>query len=68
MALRSLRKAKQGIDASKLAMGDPKKRKREDDGEGQETVQYGLQRPTNDEDNDPYAAYPLLSLLLIYTY
>ncbi|KAG8806977.1 hypothetical protein FRC19_006937 [Serendipita sp. 401] len=52
MALRSLRKAKQGIDASKLAMGEPKKRKRPEDGEQEEKVQYGLQRPTLAGDED----------------
>jgi len=52
LALRSLRRAKQGIDASKLAMGDPKKRKRDDETEEQETVQYGLQQRPRDEDED----------------
>ncbi|PVF96500.1 hypothetical protein CPB86DRAFT_786994 [Serendipita vermifera] len=42
MALRNLRKARQGIDSSKLAMGEPKKRKREGEGEEEEEPQYGL--------------------------
>lgn len=56
MALRALRRAKQGIDASKLAMGDPKKRKHDETEEGKtskETI-YGLQRP-KDEEADPLA-------------
>ncbi|KAG8834873.1 hypothetical protein FRC17_006618 [Serendipita sp. 399] len=52
MALRSLRKAKQGIDASKLALGEPKKRKRGEDGEEEEKPQYGLQRPNLTGDDD----------------
>jgi hypothetical protein len=42
MALRNLRKARQGIDSSKLAMGEPKKRKREGEEEEEEEPQYGL--------------------------
>lgn len=52
LALRSLRRAKQGIDSSKLAMGDPKKRKRDEEVEGQETIQYGLQQRPKDEEDD----------------
>jgi hypothetical protein len=52
LALRSLRRAKQGIDSSKLAMGDPKKRKRDEEVEGQDTTQYGLQQRPKDEEDD----------------
>ena len=54
MALRALRRAKQGIDASKLAMGDPKKRKHEEteDGKPSSEITYGLQRP-KEEEGDP---------------
>jgi len=51
MALRKLRQARQGIDSSKLAMGDPKKRKTEDteDSKGSTTTAYGLQKPKDDD-------------------
>lgn len=51
MALRALRKAKGGIEASKLASSDPKKRKRDEDSEANNEVKYGLQKPKDDDDN-----------------
>lgn len=53
MALRALRRAKQGIDSSKLAMGEPKKRKHEETEETKHIESaYGLQR-AKDDDADP---------------
>jgi len=51
IALQKLRRARQGIDSSKLAMGDPKKKKNDDteDGKNSTETAYGLQRPKDDE-------------------
>lgn len=54
LALRSLRKAKGGIEATKLASSDPKKRKREDETGATQETKYGLQR-TKGDDSDAYA-------------
>jgi len=53
VALQKLRRTRQGIDASKLAMGEPKKKDiEEDDGKGSTQPAYGLQKP-RESDVDP---------------
>ena len=57
MALRNMRKTRQGIDASKLAMGSQKKRKNEDEEYEQEKPRYGLHTPKEDDGEDEYASF-----------
>jgi hypothetical protein len=51
IGLQKLRRAKRGIDSSKLAMGDPKKKRDDEteDGKNSTETAYGLQRPKDDE-------------------
>lgn len=52
IALRNMRKARQGIDASKLATGGQKKRKNEEEEYESEKPRYGLHTPKEDDGED----------------